>query len=726
MFRFLFMCVLAALALPQTAWAQTRGVEPSLAFETQSPRPGSLVRVALVMDAKPGWHAYWTNPGEVGAPPRIEWKVPGDFIFSELRHPAPKLLDVQGIASFVHEGSFALLTTMRVPSGLTTGEPIPLTAKVSWLACSSTQCVPESRTLEKVLVVGEGETDYPGLSRIRQAEARIPDRTVNGTFTYEGGRFILSIPRISGRSPTVFPSEQGWLESSGTPGVRSEGDSSFISLAASPKMKRTAFSGVIRDGSTAYKVSARWMEPPSETIETAPSVVPPDLSETDVDVDVVSTEDEASPSPDVDAEEPRENQGSAYGMLPVVSGSSSTETSLWSVLLAAFLGGLLLNLMPCVFPILSLKALSLAKSSSGEKTARTEGIGYTIGTMGTIMAMGAFVIMARDLGASAGWSFQLQSPVFVLAMLALVSLITLNLAGGFELAQFGRTSGIVAPGFRGSVGTGAMAALIASPCAGPFMAGALGAALVLPTMSAMSVFAGLGLGMAFPFLMIALVPSLRRRLPKPGRWMVGLRRILAVPMGVTAIWLAWILWRQENMTGLVVAILMVVMLYFGVRMIGRNQKSGRSARAPATMTAILSVVLIAAFPMIPSRGAESQSVESDGLVFSESLLERTLSEGTPVLLDFTADWCLTCKVNEKVALERDEVRAALDDAGIVVMTGDWTDGDPAITAFLEKNERNAIPFYVLYDGRGGARILPQVLTPSLLIEEAGRLASSPR
>ena len=144
------------------------------------------------------------------------------------------------------------------------------------------------------------------------------------------------------------------------------------------------------------------------------------------------------------------------------------------------------------------------------------------------------------------------------------------------------------------------------------------------------------------------------------------------------------------------------------------------------MMAILSVVLIAAFPMIPSQGAESQSVESDGLVFSESLLERTLSEGTPVLLDFTADWCLTCKVNEKVALERDEVRAALDDAGIVVMTGDWTDGDPAITAFLEKNERNAIPFYVLYDGRGGARILPQVLTPSLLIEEAGRVASSPR
>ena len=719
------MCVLASLALPQTAWAQSRGVEPSLAFETQSPKPGSLIKVALVMDAKPGWHAYWTNPGEVGAPPRIEWKGPGDFIFSDLRQPAPKLMDVQGIESFVHEGSFALLTTMRVPSGLTAGEPIPLSAKVSWLACSSTQCVPESRTLEKVLVVGEGETDYPGLSRIRQAEARIPDGTVSGTFTYEDGRFVLSIPRSSGGSPSVFPSGQGWLEASASPIVRAMNDGTVISFAASPKMKKSGFSGVIRDGSDSYMVSARWVEPAPEvaTSEVSPSIAETMEQGAGDDLSPQSADSEAPPEY-VEAE--TENGEPSLSMLPVISVGSPTGASFGGVLIAAFLGGLLLNLMPCVFPILSLKALSLAKSSSGEKMARTEGVGYTLGTMGTVMAMGAFVILARDLGVSAGWSFQLQSPVFVLAMLALVSLITLNLAGGFEFAQFGRTSGMIAPGFRGSMGTGAMAALIASPCAGPFMAGALGAALVLPTISAMAVFAGLGLGMAFPFLLIALVPGLRQRLPRPGKWMGGLRRFLAVPMGLTAAWLAWILWRQADMMGLVAALLMVALVYVGTRLIGVRQKSGESARIPAMSMAALFVILIASFPVIASGKVERQGMETDGLVFSEQRLKSALSEGTPVLLDFTADWCLTCKVNEKVALDRDEVRRALDDAGIVVMTGDWTDGDPDITAFLERNGRNSIPFYVLYDGRGGARILPQVLTPSVLVEEAERLASSPR
>lgn len=724
-FRALLFFITVAMVSPVPAHAQSRGVEPTLAFETLSPKAGSIVRVALVMDAKPGWHAYWKNPGDVGAPPRIEWSVPGDFIFSDLRHPAPKLLNVQGIASFVHEGSFALLTTMRVPNGLAAGEPIPISARVSWLACSETQCVPESKTIERMLVVGEGETDYPGLSRIRQAEARIPAETVKGRFTYDGDRFVLKIPGRDLSSARLFPDGQGWLDASSSV----KGSDGFLSIAADRARKQSRFSGVLRTGSDSVLVTADWSDPPVKAVEqvsaSSGAAALPGGSPLG---DVPFTENDAALAqsrPDVPGVSMASEETSTgtppgesrVGLLPVLSSGPGSE-SFVSVLLAAFVGGLLLNLMPCVFPILSLKAISLARSSSGERTARAEGAGYALGTVVTVLGLGAFILVMREFGSSAGWSFQLQSPAFVLAMLGLVTVITLNLAGSFEFAQLGRSAGIAAPGFRGAMGTGAMAALIASPCAGPFMAGALGAALVLPTIAALAVFAGLGLGMAAPFLLIAFVPALRSRLPRPGPWMGRLRRILAVPMALTAVWLLWILWRQAGDVGLFAGTALLAAMIVGTQVIGRTQRGGASARTPALLTTGLAVLVFASFSAVDVESASAEgTVAAEGVVFSEEALMETVSTGTPVLLDFTADWCLTCKVNEKVALDDEKVLRALDESGVVVMTGDWTNGDPAITAFLEKNGRNSIPFYVLYDGKGGAKVLPQVLTPSLLVSE---------
>ena len=724
-FRALLFFITVAMVSPAPAHAQSRGVEPTLAFETLSPKAGSIVRVALVMDAKPGWHAYWKNPGDVGAPPRIEWSVPGDFIFSDLRHPAPKLLNVQGIASFVHEGSFALLTTMRVPNGLAAGGPIPISARVSWLACSETQCVPESKTIERMLVVGEGETDYPGLSRIRQAEARIPAETVKGRFTYDGDRFVLKIPGRDLSSARLFPDGQGWLDASSSV----KGSDGFLSIAADRARKQSRFSGVLRTGSDSVLVTADWSDPPVKAVEqvsaSSGAAALPGGSPLG---DVPFTENDAALAqsrPDVPGVSMASEETSTgtppgesrVGLLPVLSSGPGSE-SFVSVLLAAFVGGLLLNLMPCVFPILSLKAISLARSSSGERTARAEGAGYALGTVVTVLGLGAFILVMREFGSSAGWSFQLQSPAFVLAMLGLVTVITLNLAGSFEFAQLGRSAGIAAPGFRGAMGTGAMAALIASPCAGPFMAGALGAALVLPTIAALAVFAGLGLGMAAPFLLIAFVPALRSRLPRPDPWMGRLRRILAVPMALTAVWLLWILWRQAGDIGLVAGAALLAAMIVGTQVIGRTQRSGASARRPALLTAGLAVLVFASFSAVDVESASAEgAVTGEGAVFSEEALMEAVSAGMPVLLDFTADWCLTCKVNEKVALDDERVLRALDEAGVVVMTGDWTNGDPAITAFLEKNGRNSIPFYVLYDGKGGAKVLPQALTPSLLVSE---------
>jgi thiol:disulfide interchange protein len=724
----LFIALLVTFAVwSGAAQAQSRGVEPDLVFETLSPRPGSLVRVALVMEAKPGWHAYWRNPGEVGAPPRIRWRAPGDFMFSELRHPVPKVMDVQGIVSFVHEGSFALLTTMRVPNGITPGEPIPLTAEVSWLACSTTQCVPESRTLEKVLVAGAGDTDYPGLSRIRQAEARLPTKTTKGTFSYVDGRFVLSLP---GGSPSavLIPYGQGWIDASASAKTTAFDDGIRIVYPADTARKKGVFEGLVKDGRDAVIVSAEWMEPPVQvdTVAMLPGEVSQDgtVMASDDDGVVIEAEDlpsRSSPSP-VSAQ-------AGLVALPSLVDMDAGGASFIGILIAAVMGGLLLNLMPCVFPILSLKALSLAHSASDEVLARREGLGYTLGTVLSVLILGTVILALRETGVSAGWSFQLQSPLFVLAMIGLVSVIALNLSGAFEFAQLGRSAGLSSPGFRGAAGTGAMAALIASPCAGPFMAGALGAALVLPVPAALAVFAGLGLGMAVPFLMVAYVPWIRTRLPRPGRWMGSLRRILAIPMALTAVWLAWVLWRQTGTIGLVVSVVVVVIISAGLAHMGARQRKGRPARMSGILTACISFVVIAAFSSVNIETVRAGTrMPQDGLVFSEALLEETVSSGTPVLLDFTADWCLTCKVNEKVALDDEAVIGALDRAGVVVMTGDWTNGDPAITAFLEKNGRNSIPFYVLYDGKGGARVLPQVLTPSLLvseIESAGR-GISPR
>lgn len=721
--------LLLTLMAPTVSLAKALGVEPSLAFETQSPSSGSQVKIALVMEAKPGWHAYWSYPGEVGAPPRIEWSAPEGFTFSGLKHPAPKFMDVQGIASFVHEGSFALITSMRVPNGLAKGEPIPISARISWLACSETQCVPETKIIEVILVAGSGETDYPGLSKIRQAEAKIPSETINASFSYSEGKMILRLPPGSPASGKIFPSGTGWLKSGSSQEFSQSKDGVTVSVNAAPSQKEEIFSGIIKGGSETFLLSAKWVAPEKTSADEDTSV--DNLSGSPLgDLPIVETAEagEASSlrsSDDQPTSDPASRSENLFS-LPSVALASSEGTSFVAVLLAAFAGGLLLNLMPCVFPILSLKALSLAKSSSGEKQAKAEGIGYTLGTVGAILAMGSFVLIAREFGASAGWSFQLQSPAFVMAMLALVVLITLNLAGSFEFAQMGRGSGLSAPGFRGSVGTGAMAALIASPCAGPFMAGALGAALLLPTPSALSVFAGLGLGMAFPFLLIAFIPQVRSSLPKPGMWMGKLRKILSIPMGLTAVWLGWIIWRQTGAFGLTWSIVLVVMIVLGTGLIGKRQKAGLSGQKASLFLVGIVLAALFTFPLMREDAyAEAHSKPAGDLMFSEAELEKLVSQGQPVLLDFTADWCLTCKVNEKVALHTDAVEGAFADAGIVVMTGDWTDGDPAITEFLEKNGRNSIPFYVLYDGKGGAKVLPQILTPSLLIEEAKSVSAGP-
>jgi thiol:disulfide interchange protein len=377
------------------------------------------------------------------------------------------------------------------------------------------------------------------------------------------------------------------------------------------------------------------------------------------------------------------------------------------------LGGLILNVMPCVFPILSLKALSLAKAGGDERGARRDALAYAAGAVTVCMALGGAVLALRAGGSAIGWAFQLQDPRVIMILLLLMTAIALNLAGLFELPAIGGGVATQGNGFL----TGALAAFVATPCTGPFMGAALGAALLLPTLAALAVFAGLGIGLALPFLLLGYVPALRRVLPRPGAWMATLRRVLSVPMFVTAIGLAWLIGQQAGVAAMALGLLLTLLAALGLWWSGLRQSRGLAGLwrgfTALTLAAGLGIILI---PRVTSQtSVVTAGDESSAEVFSERRLAALRAGDKPVFLYFTADWCLTCKVNERVAIDQPAVTAAFARAGVVTMVGDWTRSDAAIGRFLEQQGRSGVPLYLYYKpGAAAPLILPQILTPGTL------------
>ena len=404
------------------------------------------------------------------------------------------------------------------------------------------------------------------------------------------------------------------------------------------------------------------------------------------------------------------------GVVPA-SAAAATAGGGWSTALLAFLGavlgGLILNVMPCVFPILSLKALSLARASGNERGARHEALAYAGGAIAVCLALGAAILALRAGGSAIGWAFQLQDPHVVMLLLLLTVAIALNLAGVFEVPVPGfvnRTGGA-----GGAFVTGALAAFVATPCTGPFMAASLGAALILPWPAALAVFGGLGLGLALPFLLLGYVPALRRRLPKPGAWMDTLRRILSIPMWLTAVALAWVLGKQAGVDGMALALLVSLAAAVVFWAAGRRQARGLGFSAVAFV--MLALVAAAGVWLVRDHPGQAAVVGAGEEKFSEARLAQLRAQGRPVFAYFTADWCLTCKVNERVAIDTDAVHASFKAKNVAVLVGDWTNGDPVLGRFIEAHNRAGVPLYLYYPAGGGEpRILPQVLSPSLLEE----------
>ncbi|HYW15911.1 MAG TPA: thioredoxin family protein [Allosphingosinicella sp.] len=626
--------------------------------ETARPAPGSRVALALVMSPRPGWHGYWQNPGDAGVGTRIAWQLPEGASAGPIRYPVPERLTIQGLMNYVFEGEHSLLVDLQLPPGLAPGTKLPVRGKVDYLVCTDRICVPESAEVAADLEVGDGRpAAEAGFDRYRQALPRPLPET--GRFERRGAMLRLAIPlpaAVALDDPYFYPVTDQALVYSAPQSVSRRGDWLIVETQAGTGSP-AALEGVLELGA-GQGLSLRAL----------PGEVGP-------------------------------------AGAPVGPGAAAGASGYRAVLLAlagALIGGLLLNIMPCVFPILSLKALSLARAGGDEKAARLEALAYAAGAVLACLALGALLLAVRAGGASVGWAFQLQDPRVILFLLLLVTAIALNLAGLFELPSMG---GRLASGRSGAFATGALAAFVATPCTGPFMGAALGAALILPAPAALAVFAGLGLGLALPFLLLGYIPALRRRLPRPGPWMVRFRHVLAVPMALTALGLAWILERQTGTPGLAIGLAGAGAI--GLILWWAGRRHGWLPLVPAVLAAGVAVALLPA-PSAPAQARTGGALAAEP--FSDARLAALRSEGRPVFVYFTADWCLTCKVNEAAVLDRDEVAAAFRDKKAAVLVGDWTRGDAAIGRFLEKQGRSGVPLYLWYAPGREAEVLPQILT----------------
>jgi len=622
--RLLLLWLAAALAVPALGQGTTN-IRPELIAEHGAPAPGGGTTLALLMTPAAGWHGYWKNGGDAGFGLSVEWDLPDGVTVQPFQYPVPEALILFGLVNYVYKTPYALLAQVQVADRVPPGTDLSFSGRANWLACTDQICVPEKAIIAVSLIAGAAEQADPRFEGWRTALPPQIDQAGRWERRGDTLRMAIPLPRaMAVADPHLFVATRNLIDYGAPQRISRNGNWLVIEARAQG------------DASGPADVLLRLEGTRGLEIQLAPGTVP------------------AAGAPIAAV---RETDARLFG---------------WALfgwaLGGAVLGGLLLNLMPCVFPILSLKALSLARAGGQAGGVRREALAYLAGAVTVALALGGVLLALRAGGAEVGWAFQLQHPLSVFLLLILAVAITANLLGLYEIPGFGGgQAASSAGGIKGGFATGALAAFVATPCSGPFMGAALGATLALPAWAALPVFGGLGLGLAMPFVAVAYSPALRSKLPKPGPWMATFRKWMALPMALTALALAVLLWRQ----------------------IGSGDES--------------------------STGTAS----SYGAAYTPATLAAARASGKPVFVNFTADWCITCKVNEQTSIGRAEVQAALDRAGVVQLTGDWTRPDPAITRALAEQGRNSLPLYLWYaPGAEAPEVLPQILTPALLIEQA--------
>jgi len=686
LFALIFMIAAIVPSRAATDAADALHVHVQLVTPQDQLYPGGNNRIGLYFKLEPGWHVYWQNAGDSGEPPHIHWTLPAGVTAGELQFPAPKRLPLGPLMDFGYEDQVLFPIQLQVADNVKDG-PAVLGAKVDWLVCREV-CIPGKAELEVKLhllpkqpaVASGSGTDAERLQHWEQLLPNALPSTDKAVFAPTAASFRLGIDTGQRETQAVFfPEDQDILDNPAPQTLTATAHGLILDLKKDTNLKTNPaqLKGVLElGGGRDFEITA------------LPGTV-------------------LAP------------QAFAFGALARIAG-------------LAFLGGLLLNLMPCVFPVLFLKGLALVNSGSEEKhKLRAHGFMYAAGILVSFWALVAALLGLRAAGATLGWGFQFQSPVFLAMMAGLLFFLGLSLAGQFEIGLTLTSAGgslAAKQGYAGSFFTGVLAVVVATPCTAPFMGAAIGYALAQPAGITFAVFTALALGLAVPYVALTLQPAWTRLLPKPGVWMDVLKQAISIPIFVTVIWLAWVLAQAYGAALLAAVLGSFLLLAIAGWFLGRwPAKRWATAVAGAIVLAVVVTCVVAPRKLAEApeaagpAGGQSAS-QATWQPWSEDAVSRATAAGQPVFVDFTASWCLSCQVNERVALSQPEVVQAFAGANVLLLRADWTREDPAITEALTALGRSGVPVYALYTpGQSVAELLPQVLTPGIVMDAVGKL-----
>jgi thiol:disulfide interchange protein len=692
-----FILLMGLVALGAPSRAQGTGapdnapkVQAEFIPERSEIRPGETVTVALHKVIREGWHTYWVNPGDSGAPTFIDWQLPEGWSAGEIQWPYPMRLPIGPLMNYGYEDEVALLVDITAPEQAVIGETLTFPTDVGWLVCADV-CIPEDATVDLSLTISENPapSDSDRAQFFSDARAKLPlEASFGSVFEADDSRFALLVESAAfaaapPREALFYPYTDGIVEPPAAQDLRTVANGLVLETAAGWEIadaeKRAGFDNV---SGVLVLTSAG-----GQTESFALSAVP--------------------------------------GVVPAAAALALADVGFFSALLFAFLGGIILNLMPCVLPVLSMKALALAKKASVPARAKFEALAYAGGVITTFVLLALVLIGLRAGGAAVGWGFQLQQPIVVGALSLLMFAVGLNLAGLFEISA-GRFAGAgqnltSSSSGLGSFFTGMLAVVVATPCTAPFMAAALGYAAVQSAPVSLAVFFALALGFAMPFLVLAFSPSMLKHLPRPGAWMNVVKQVLAFPMFGAALWLVWVLAQQTGPDGLFAIFAAALALAFALWAFGAsrnaNGNGGRLGLASAAVGLVLMVLFTARVGASGPAQADASGVGVLGYEpYSASRLSELRAVGTPVFVNATAAWCITCLVNEQVALSGSGLKEVFTEKEVVALKADWTNQNPEITALLAEHGRNGVPLYLYYAPNAEqAEVLPQILTESIIL-----------
>nr|WP_168047309.1 protein-disulfide reductase DsbD domain-containing protein [Brevundimonas alba] len=691
-----------SLAAAQDGSVQrTERIAAELVPMSQWAAPGSTAIVAVRQAIEPGWHTYWRNPGDSGGPTTLTWTLPAEATAGDIVWPMPERQRLKTLMNFGYTGEVYLPVPVTIPADARAGTTLPLTVKALFFVCSADMCVPDELTLSLDLPIRDGAAPLDrrhgaAIQRIVQTAPRPAGLTARITLGEGSATLTATGGALAGRDPGpsyFFPFEAGVITHAATQSGGYGPQGLTLALTPDSGLARTPgpVRGVLSTAVGNFEISAE---------------VGPPLPGTSGSGDLAP------------AAEGRPSGNEAPSTAGFVQAA-----------LFALLGGLILNLMPCVFPILAMKAAALAGSAHDAPRARRDGLAFLAGVLGAFLLLAGVLLALRAAGQAAGWGFQLQSPAVIAGLALLMLAVGLNLSGVFHVGAGlqGVGSGPLARlgGTAAAFLTGVLAVVVAAPCTAPFMAVALGSALLMPWPMALMVFLMLGLGLALPYVLVSLTPGLLSRLPRPGPWMERLKGLLAFPMYGAALWLAWVFGRQTGGDALGLLFAGGLLLALAVWLLGLAQAERAVGRRgvllglSGVVALVLSLASAAMAVRLPAEPAPTPD-SAAGLAsapWSTGAVDAALAEGRPVLVNFTADWCVTCKINEGGALTSARTREALRAANAVYLVADWTRRDDAITAELQRHGRSGVPLYLLYTpGKTEPRILPQLLTEGVVVE----------